>query len=211
MQFHRVLAVGAHTDDVELGCGGLLSRFKREGAALHVAAFSRAEQSLPEGAPVDALEKEFRAAMAILGCDDLYVGTVPVRHFDAHRQHVLDELISLKRAFQPDLVLTMNSADTHQDHAVVHRESLRAFRGVSLLGYESPWNQRHSANDLFVELTEADLETKVAMLDAYRTQAELGRPYARAEAIRAAAVFRGVQGRLPLAEMYEVIAEIWKA
>ena len=211
MKFHRVLAVGAHTDDVELGCGGLLSRLHREGAALHVAAFSRAEQSLPDGAPVDELEKEFRASMAVLGCDDVYVGTVPVRNFDANRQHVLDELIALKRAFAPDLVLTMNSADTHQDHSVVHRESLRAFRGVSLFGYELPWNQRHSANDLFVELTDADLETKVAMLAAYRTQADLGRPYVRPDVIRAAAVFRGAQGRLPLAEMYEVIAEIWRA
>ena len=94
MKYQRVLAVGAHTDDVELGCGGLLHRLRREGAQLGVAAFSRAEQPLPEGAAIDELEKEFRASMAILGCDDVYVGSVPVRRFDEHRQHVLDELIT---------------------------------------------------------------------------------------------------------------------
>ena len=54
----------------------------------------------------------------------------PVRHFSEHRQHVLDELISLRRKFEPDLVLTMNSADTHQDHAVVPLATLgRRARG----------------------------------------------------------------------------------
>ena len=41
---HRVLAVGAHTDDVELGCGGTLSRLRQAGAELHVHALSRAER-----------------------------------------------------------------------------------------------------------------------------------------------------------------------
>jgi len=204
------LAVGAHTDDVELSCGATLARLKRQGAQVCVAAFSRAEASLPDGVPVDELEREFRAAMAVLGADELYVGGVPVRLFHEHRQHVLDELIVLRKRFQPDLVLTMNSADTHQDHAVVHQESMRAFRGVTMLGYELPWNQRTSANDIFIEVSEADLENKLAMVAEYNTQAQLQRPYARPEAVRAAAVFRGTQGRLPLAEMFECISVVWR-
>lgn len=210
MRFSRVLAVGAHTDDVELACGGVLSRFKREGAQVFVAAFSRAEASLPPGVPVDELEQEFRSAMAILEADDIHVGTIPVRHFSEHRQHVLDELVSLRRRLEPDLVLTMNSADTHQDHAVVHAESLRAFRGITMLGYELPWNQRTSANDVFVEIREEDLERKLAMVAEYNTQTELRRQYTQPEVVRAAAVFRGCQGRLPLAEMFETISVVWR-
>lgn len=207
--YQRVLAVGAHTDDVELGCAGTLSRLKREGAQIMVAAFSRAEASLPPGAPVDQLEQEFRASMQVLGCDDVHIGSVPVRHFDAHRQQVLDELIAVRRSFLPDLVLTMNSADTHQDHCVVHQESLRAFRGVDMLGYELPWNQRTSANDLFIGLAEEDLATKLRMLEQYGSQAELRRPYMEPDAVRATVRFRGLQGRLPLAEMFEVISLVW--
>ncbi|WP_413654407.1 PIG-L deacetylase family protein [Nocardioides sp. Bht2] len=205
-----MLAIGAHTDDVELSCGATLSRMKRQGARVFVAALSRAEASLPPGVPVDELEREFRSAMALLGADDLHVGGFPVRNLAEHRQAVLDELITLRRRFEPDLVLTMNSADTHQDHAVVHQESLRAFRGVTMLGYELPWNQRTSANDIFVEVSPQDLERKVEMVAEYNTQAQLRRNYAAPEAVRAAAVFRGVQGRLPLAEMFECISVVWR-
>lgn len=199
----RVLAIGAHTDDVELGCGGYLARLKREGAQICVAAFSRAEASLPPGAAPDALELEFRASMEVLGADQVYVGSIPVRIFDDYRQQILDELISLRRSFAPDLVLTMNSADTHQDHAVTHRESMRAFRSTTILGYESPWNQRTGAHDTFMGLDEADLERKMQMLQCYGTQAQLGRSYMDPEFVRSWAVFRGRQARLDLAEMYE--------
>ena len=208
--FTRVLAVGAHTDDVELACGATLSRLKRDGAQVVVAALSRAEASLPPGIPVDELEREFRASMRVLEVDDVHVGKFPVRQFWEHRQAVLDELIELRKRFEPDLVLTMNSADTHQDHAVVHQESCRAFRGVTMLGYELPWNQRTSANDMFIEVTEEDVELKLAMVAEYNTQTQLRRHYTDPSAVRASAVFRGTQGRLPLAEMFEVISVVWR-
>ena len=43
-RYSRVLALGAHTDDIELGCGAFLSRLAREGADIAVMAFSRAEE-----------------------------------------------------------------------------------------------------------------------------------------------------------------------
>ena len=66
---------------------------------------------------------------------------------------------------------------------------------------ENPW---------VVELTEDDAATKVAMLAEYATQAQLGRAYTDAEFLRSAARFRGAQGRLPLAEMFEVISLVWR-
>jgi LmbE family N-acetylglucosaminyl deacetylase len=211
MPYRRILAVGAHTDDVELGAGGFLARAKREGAAIKVVALSRAESSLPEGAPVDALEREFRSSMEVLGADEVHVGGYPVRRLQEHRQDVLDELIRIRKGFQPDLVLTMHSQDSHQDHAVVHAESVRAFRGVSLLGYELPWNQRETRQEMFVELTEDDLAQKMRMLACYGTQQQLSRSYMDPEVTRAMALTRGLQSRLPLAEMFEVVTMIWRA
>ncbi|MGH3444471.1 MAG: PIG-L deacetylase family protein, partial [Nocardioidaceae bacterium] len=185
LNFRRVLAVGAHTDDIELGCGALLSRLRRDGAEIRAAVFSRAEQSLPPGAPDDTLELEFRAAMRHLGVEEssIHMGTVPVRRFPDHRQPILEELVAIKRSFEPDLVLTMSSTDTHQDHEVVHAESVRAFRGTSVLGYETPWNQRVTHTTLFAEVDEADVEAKVAMMAEYRSQATLGRSYVGGEFI----------------------------
>ncbi|HET7385977.1 MAG TPA: PIG-L family deacetylase [Nocardioidaceae bacterium] len=211
LSFRRVLAVGAHTDDIELGCGALLSRLHREDAEIRVAVFSRAEQSLPAGVPEDTLEIEFRKAMGHLGVDTdaIHMGTVPVRHFPAHRQSVLEDLVALNRSFDPDLVLTMSSTDTHQDHEVVHAESVRASRGRTVLGYDTPWNQRVTHTTMFAEVTQADVDTKVAMMAEYRSQATLGRGYVDEEFVRSAARFRGVQGKCGLAEAFEVVTMSW--
>lgn len=208
--FRRVLALGAHTDDVELGCGAFLSRLQREGAAISVIAFSRAEASLGPGMPLDTLELEFKASMAVLGVTDTFVGRIPVRRFPEHRQEILEELVDAGRSRDPDLVLTMNSQDTHQDHRVVYEESVRAFRGRSLLGYEIPWNQQRNATELFVEVSELDVDRKTEMLSAYKSQGALGRPYMGRNYVESAATFRGVQSRNPRAEAFEVITMNWR-
>lgn len=206
-RYERVLAVGAHTDDIELGCAASLSRLKREGSEIRVVAFSRAEQSLPEGAPADTLEVEYRRSMVHLGLKDdaLTMGTIPVRHFPEHRQDILQTLVDINRAYKPDLVLTMNSQDRHQDHEVVHAETMRAFKGSTVLGYELPWNQRLSVTNYFFSVTPEDVETKVAMLAEYDSQAELKRGYTSSEYVNSAAVFRGFQSGNPLAEAFEVL------
>jgi LmbE family N-acetylglucosaminyl deacetylase len=207
--YSRVLALGAHTDDIELGCGAFLNRLRREGAEIAVMAFSRAEESLGPGMEADVLEREFRDAMALIGVDNIYVGKVPVRRFPEYRQDILEELVSASREYQPDLVLTMNSQDTHQDHQVIHQESIRAFRGRTLLGYETPWNQQQNVTELFVEVSPEDVDKKAAMLRAYRSQTELGRRYMEREYVDSAATFRGYQSRMPLAEAFEVITMTW--
>jgi LmbE family N-acetylglucosaminyl deacetylase len=205
--YKRVLAVGAHADDVELGCGASLSRLRREGSEIRVVAFSRAEQSLPDGSPKDTLELEYRRAMLHLGLKDrsLTMGTVPVRNFPEHRQDILQTLVDLNRDFAPDLVFTMNSNDRHQDHEVVHAETMRACKATTVLGYELPWNQRVSVTNYFFSLLPEDIDLKVAMLLEYRSQAELKRSYTTAGYVRAAAAFRGYQSGNPLAEAFEVL------
>ena len=147
--------------------------------------------------------------MALIGVDNIYVGKIPVRRFPEYRQDILEELVSAGRAYQPDLVLTMNSQDTHQDHQVIHQESIRAFRGRTLLGYETPWNQQQNVTELFVEVSPEDVDNKAAMLRAYRSQIELGRRYMEREYVDSAATFRGYQSRMPLAEAFEVITMTW--
>lgn len=208
--YKRVLALGAHTDDIELGCGGFLSRLKREGAEIAVMAFSRAEASLPPDIPPHTLQLEFEAAMKVIGIDSVWTGDFPVRHFPDHRQMILERLVETARDYQPDLVLTMNSQDTHQDHQVIHRESVRAFRGMTLLGYETPWNQQQNVTTLFVEVSHDDLEHKIKMLSQYESQTRLGRTYMDREYAESAARFRGYQGRVPYAEAFEVITMQWR-
>lgn len=211
MIYERVLAIGAHTDDIELGCAGLLSRLRREGSDIKVVVFSRAEESLPEGAAADTLERECNRAITHLGlsASSLIVNHIPVRRFLEFRQSILDDLVAINKQFKPLLVLTMSGRDTHQDHQVIHNESVRAFRSATILAYEIPWNQWETSMQLFVELAAEDLDTKSAMIAEYKSQDSLGRRYMDGNYAATAALFRGYQSKMNLAEAYEVIAMRW--
>jgi LmbE family N-acetylglucosaminyl deacetylase len=204
----QVLALGAHTDDIEMGCGGTLARIRRESPStrITVVALSRAEASLPEGSALDRLEREFRASIAHLGDDvEVIVMDYPTRTLDEHRQSVLDDLISLRRRLEPDLVFTHSTLDTHQDHAVLSAETVRAFRGLSVLGYEAPWNQTVSIAPLRVALQPEDVDVKMAMVTEYQSQAQLGRIYVTPEFVRGFASYRGAQAKTAHAEAFELI------
>ena len=135
--FSRVLILAPHTDDGELGCGGTIARFIEEGKEVYYAAFSVAEKSVPEGFPKNILEIEVRKAMKILGVSEsnLLIYKYEVRTFSYHRQEILEDIISLRKELQPDLVFIPSPNDLHQDHKVIAEEGIRAFKKSTILGY----------------------------------------------------------------------------
>lgn len=207
----RVLVLAPHTDDAELGCGGTISRMIEEGAELFVAAFSTADESLPEGKPRGTLKEEFLEATRILGIPAERVGVYgyPVRRLSYHRQEVLEELVKLRTQLNPELVFLPCSSDLHQDHQVLHIEGLRRFKDLSVLGYELPWNHVTFSAEAFVVLEERHLQKKWEALQAYRSQLALGRPYFASEFIRGLAKVRGTQVKTEWAEAFEVIRIKW--
>ena len=114
-----------------------------------------------------------------------------VRDFPRDRQRLLDAMIKIRDEVKPDLVLLPSSHDTHQDHRTVHDEGIRAFKFVSMLGYEVPWNNLSFDTTSFVFLEEEDVAKKVEALRCYRSQSK--RPYANEEFIRSLARTRGTQ------------------
>lgn len=200
----RALVLGAHIDD-EFACAGTIVRLVEEGIEVHLAAFSPAAASVPEGFAPDVLTHEVLDALTILGIprDRFRQFDFPVRHFPAHRQEILEELVGLRREIQPDLVLVPAMGDIHQDHGVMAHEGLRAFKHVTVLGYEMPMNTVNFEHACFVRLEERHLEAKLAHAAVYRSQAS--RPYFAPDAIRSLATVRGMQINQPAAEAFEVI------
>ena len=98
-----------------------------------------------------------------------------------------------------------SGADLHQDHAVVHQESVRAFRHTTMMGYELPWNHITFSTQAFVVLERAHLRRKWAALTKYESQLEVSRPYFRYEFIESMARVRGLQVKADFAEAYEAI------
>ena len=200
----KILVLAPHTDDGELGCGGSIAKFCSEKKDVHYAAFSVCKRSLKAGLPEDTLEKECRAAIKQLGMDGgkLMLYDFEVREFQQKRQDILEELVSLNKYIQPDLVFIPSSTDIHQDHQVIHAEALRAFKHASLLGYEMPWNQNHFHSSLYIKLSLDHVDRKVKAAKAYQSQA--GRNYMQEDFLRSLAKVRGVQCNTEYAEAFEV-------
>jgi len=203
--FNRILVLAPHTDDGEFGCGGSIAKFIEEGKDVFYVAFSTAEDSVPEGYPKNILEIEVREATEVLGINpnNLIIYKFQVRKLNYIRQELLEELVKIRNKISPDLVFIPSPNDLHQDHYTVAIEGMRAFKQVSLLGYEIPWNNITFHTQSFIKLEERHIIKKIEALKAYKSQQ--GRFYANEEFIRSLAITRGTQISVKYAEAFEVI------
>lgn len=202
----RVLVLAPHTDDGEIGCGGAIAKFISEGKEVVYVAFSSAKKSLREqGRPEDLLINEVSKATSVLGIkeNNLIIHDFNVREFPDNRQLILDELIKLKKEFDPQLVFCPSINDIHQDHNVVARECLRAFKNITILGYEEPWNNIEFETRVFIKLDQASLDKKIEALACYESQKH--RKYLNKEFMQSLATVRGVQIESELAESFEIM------
>ena len=201
----RILVLAPHTDDGEFGCGGTIAKLIDDNAEVFYAAFSVCELSIPSHLPKDILETEVKNATGVLGIksENLRIFRYGVRTFESYRQQILDDLICLRNDIEPDLILMPSPHDIHQDHYTIGLEGVRAFKQISILGYELPWNNLTFNTQSFVFLEEKHLIKKIEALKCYQSQSD--RLYANEDFIRALALTRGTQIGAKFAEAFEVI------
>lgn len=183
-----ILAIGAHPDDIELGCGGTLAKLAQAGAQIHAVIFSKGRR----GALSDHdRATETRAALEILG-----IQKISVYDFDDTRLGgCLNEMVAVLdqhvAAAAPRRAYTMFQHDRHQDHRAVYEASAIACRHVSqFLGYETPSSYPNFVPTVFEDISEY-LDIKVTSLNCHTSQGQ--RLYMQKDKIRAAAHFRGAQ------------------
>lgn len=206
--FDRVLIIGAHTDDCEIYCGGTIAKFIEYGVEVHYTTFSFANKSLPEGFPEGITKDEVVKSTNILGIPflNLNLYDYEVRVFSQYRQDILEDLIRLRNDIKPNLVITHNLDDMHQDHKVISEETYRAFKQTSTIwGYESFKNNRVFHNDLYMTLHSTNIEKKIQALSMYKSQLI---KYNNIEAVKALAKVRGSQIEKPYAECFQVMRYI---
>jgi len=204
-QQQKILVLAPHTDDGEFGCGGSIVRMIEEGAEVYYAAFSLAEESVPEPFPKNILEVEVKEATSVLNIkpENVLLYRYQVRHFAYHRQEILEDLVTLNKELSPSLVFMPSLHDLHQDHTTIATEGLRAFKRTSILAYEIPWNNMNFQTQSFISIEERQLNLKIQALECYQSQK--GRNYATADFIRSLAVTRGTQIGKKYAEVFEVV------
>jgi LmbE family N-acetylglucosaminyl deacetylase len=205
MNYKNVLILAPHTDDGELGCGGLISKLIENNAKVVYVAFSTAEESVPDHFPKDILKTEVKNATKRLGIlpENLIIFNYQVRKLNYVRQEILEELIKLRKSSSFDLVLLPSLNDIHQDHSTIAHEGLRAFKNTTILGYELIWNNLTFNTQCFVKLEKRHLENKVNALKEYSSQGF--RDYLSEDFIYSLAKARGVQIGVEYAEAFEVI------
>jgi LmbE family N-acetylglucosaminyl deacetylase len=196
----KVLFLGAHPDDIEIGCGALIARICHQSDVLCVTLSDN--QKNPD---LKHVVDEHRRSMAVLGLDEsqVVVGTFETRNFTRDRQEILEYLYQLNSQHRPDLVFAHSPADIHQDHAVVTQESLRAFRGVSVLGFDVLRSSYGFFPHFLVEVSREDVEKKIAALEEYSTYAD--KYYFDPEIIRATLVRHGALAERPYAEGFDIL------
>jgi LmbE family N-acetylglucosaminyl deacetylase len=196
----RLLFLGAHPDDIELGCGALLASVSGK---LDVRCVTLSDnQKNPD---LQNLVDEHYHAMNILGIseDEIILKDFETRNFPRDRQEILEFLYELNGDFQPDVVFSHTKADIHQDHDVVTVEALRAFRGVSVLGYDVLRSSYGFFPHFLVEVSEQDVERKIKALSAYKTYKS--RYYFNPEVIRATSIRHGALAEKSFAEGFDIL------
>ena len=156
----RLLAIGAHSDDLEIGCGGSILALTRASPQLEV-------RWVVLAANGDRAEEARRSAESFLA--GVSNPAIEIHSFrDGYLPYdggaVKDEFESLK-SFDPELVLTHTRDDFHQDHRLACELTWNTFRDHLVLEYEIPkWDGDIGRPNLYVPLAESRVEEKLALL-----------------------------------------------
>ncbi|SEP45205.1 N-acetylglucosaminyl deacetylase, LmbE family [Rhodospirillales bacterium URHD0017] len=165
-QQKRVLAIGAHPDDVEIGCGGALAKHNADYDVLHILTLSRGAA----GGDVNLRAVEAHNAAALVGAR-LELGKLRDTYITdgAETISIIEAAI---RELQPTDVYTHSLEDTHQDHRAVHTASLVAARSVpNVYCYQTPSSTVEFKPHRFVDITHY-IEQKIALIGAYKSQVD---------------------------------------
>ncbi|MGA5702519.1 PIG-L deacetylase family protein [Peterkaempfera bronchialis] len=189
----RILAIGAHPDDIELGCGATLLRARRAGASVTLLVLTDGRLG-PGDAELRAHEQ--RQAADFLGAE-LVGGGFRDGELD-HRPALVNRIEEVLDAVRPDLVFTHAPADSHQDHRAAATATVAAARTLAtVLHYETP-STLDFQPVVFGDITGLVPE-KLRLLRHHLSQVIGGRRIDLA-ALSAQARFRGFQGRVTEAE-----------
>jgi len=196
----RVCFIGAHPDDIELGCGALIAHIVQQTEILCVTLSDNQKNPLLKN-----LVAEHRQSMAILGVPEqnVILGEFETRRFPHARQEILEYMIELNRTYRPEIVLVHTKADIHQDHATVTEEALRAFRGTTVLGFDVLRSSYGFFPNFLVEVSEADVERKLQALAAYKTYTS--KYYFDPQITRSTLVRHGALAERPYAEGFDIL------
>jgi LmbE family N-acetylglucosaminyl deacetylase/tetratricopeptide (TPR) repeat protein len=195
-----ILAIGAHPDDIELGCGGTLSRYKDMGYAVYGLVVTSGEAGNPHTNEKVDRRAEAEKGASVLGLDGIWIYRFKDTVLYSQMNEIKDVIEEKIRETKADIIITQSPHDIHQDHKAVFEATKIAARGnKTLLCYEDVSTEAHFAANYFVDITDF-MEDKIRAVQAHRTQNE--KPYMHPEKINGRAAHRGLQTGVKYAEAF---------
>ena len=198
----KILAIGAHPDDIELGCGGTLLKVARGGHEVFMYTLTSGGAS---GDPKERADELFRSAKFI-GAKQLWIDD-----FEDSRLSVTSDLINHIEHFinktKPDIIFTHSQGDVHHDHRAVAIATTEAARfNSNVLSYEIPLSRNFEPR-VFYDISDVVFE-KVELIEIFWSQQS--KLYLKANAIKGLAEYRALQSRLNTGVKYAEAFEVLK-
>jgi LmbE family N-acetylglucosaminyl deacetylase len=216
LQWQKVIFVGAHPDDIELGCGGTIRRFATSATRYEILCIYLTQGGFG-GATGATRRAESCRSCRVLGVKkrNVHFATFPDTKFQGNIDAILFlEQFYLRRTRHGDkqpkgniyAVFIHSRNDVHQDHRQAFSCCRTAFRHAPrIFAYESPSSDENFKPTTFVSITQAQMGWKRKALNEHKSQLKLKRWYLEKEAILNLSRFRGRQGGVAFAEAFETI------
>jgi LmbE family N-acetylglucosaminyl deacetylase len=206
----KILAIGAHLDDIELACGGTLAKAIRKGHQVKCIIMTPSGYKNYDGTVLrtetEAYE-EGKEALSLLGVTDYVIFDFPNKHipYNGDTVEAIDKVLN---EFKPDLIFTHWSFDTHQDHQNTSLSSISASRWFNSIFMYEPFppsgrSYHPYRPQVYIDITD-DMETKKKAIRAHKSQEKKYGP-SWVESIESRARMRGNESGTKYAESFEVL------
>jgi N-acetylglucosamine malate deacetylase 1 len=224
----KVLAVGCHPDDLEIGCGGTLARFAHQGDTVVMCLVANGNQGhvLIQPTELRAIrQEEARAAATRLGAVEVIGLDVPDLEVDSGNLQLVERLVNLIRRVQPDVIITHAPEDYMRDHVEVSKLVFDASFSASVPHFADSSLPRAPITPLYymdtlagvnflpveyVDITET-IETKLSALNCHTSQVKWMSDHDGIDFldfVRTVSKFRGLQCGAAYAEGFRP-CQVW--
>ena len=207
----RILAIGAHLDDIEIACGGTLAKAIESGHDVKTLIMSKSGYTNKEGKvqrPDDVAVEEGTNALHALGVKDIEILDFSTKDIPWHSDVVnaIDVCIS---DYKPDIIFTHHPFDTHQAHAGVSNATIAAARRKNTVFFYEPITPSGRSYvafkpDLYVEI-ESTIEKKITALKEHKSEYNKFGAEDWIAGLHARCGFRGYEIGKRYAEAFEVL------
>jgi LmbE family N-acetylglucosaminyl deacetylase len=192
----RILALGAHPDDIEAGCGGTLIKYAENGHRIFLMVMTEGGA----GGNASRRKREQQRSAKLLRAEKVFGGGYKDTEVPLGRA-LIQTVEEIVRIINPHFIFVHYHDDTHQDHRHLAMSTISATRYTkNVLFYEGPTTQNFTPS-VFVDIEQA-LDRKIQSLQAHVSQVKKTNieGLSIADLVRSSAHFRGINGRVKNAE-----------